>query len=89
MSDAENEDEGDAELEEQVDKRARAPEAEEQASKRARALALGTTRTKETETALIQMLKSAIEVPSMKIILEDLDKLPETNAPHSRFDVGP
>ena len=43
MSDAEDEDEGDAELEEQVDKRARAPEAEEQASKRARALALGTT----------------------------------------------
>ena len=38
---------------------------------------------------MIQMLKSAIEVPSMKIILEDLDKLPETNAPHSRFDVGP
>ena len=89
MSDAEDEDEGDAELEEQASNRARAPEAEEQASKRARALALGTTRTKETETALIQMLKSAIEVPSMKIILEDLDKLPETNAPHSRFDVSP
>ena len=89
MSDAEDEDEGDAELEEQVNKRARAPEAEEQASKRARALALGITRTKETEAALIQMLKSAIEVPSMKIILEDLDKLPETNAPHSRFDVSP
>ena len=89
MSDAEDEDEGDAELEEQVDKRARAPEAEEQPSKRARALALGTTRTKETEAALIQMLKSAIEVPSMKIILEDLNKLPGTNAPQSRFDVSP
>ena len=89
MSDAEDgEDEGDAELEEHATKRARAPEPEEPASpasKRARALALGTTGIKETKAALTQMLKSAIEVPSMKAILEDLDKLPELNASHSRW----